>query len=150
MIVAKPVIPDQYWILKQDDRKIGNIEAAAGGFVVKINNRTEKFTGINSIQKKIGVDFMPAGKSINTDVGNSVYGYETTHTPYNAIYDVKHQVPLWTQEPRSKSWYAAGWYLIKQGRQWTEVNCPKLITIQRYPYQGPFRTQEQAQAARNR
>ena len=40
MIVEKPVIPNQYWILKQDDRKIGNIEAGPDGFQVRINEIT--------------------------------------------------------------------------------------------------------------
>lgn len=148
MIVAKPVIPDQYWILRQDDRKIGNIEAEAGVFKVKINNRTETFATLPTIKKKIGVDFVSVDCSTEPAPDQSVYGYSTTSTPYNAVYDVKHQVPLWTPEPRSRSWHAAGWYQVKQGRSWSVVHCPKLIVIQRYPYRGPFYTQEQAQAAR--
>ena len=57
-------------------------------------------------------------------------------------------MPLWTHEPRSKSWYAAGWYQVKQGRSWTTEFCPKLITLQRYPYRGPFYTEEQANEQR--
>ncbi len=44
MIVAKPVIDNQYWILKQNNQKIGNIEASADGYVVKIQNQISKFT----------------------------------------------------------------------------------------------------------
>ena len=36
MIVAKTVITNQYWIMHQDDRKIGNIEAAGDGINVDI------------------------------------------------------------------------------------------------------------------
>ena len=39
MIVAKPVIDNQYWILKQDNQKIGNIEASADGYVVKYKTK---------------------------------------------------------------------------------------------------------------
>jgi hypothetical protein len=70
--------------------------------------------------------------------------YPTREQAYNAIYDVKHQVPLWTREPRSKSWYAAGWYQVRQGRSWQVEFCPKLITLQRYAYRGPYYTEEQA------
>ena len=38
-IVAKPIVKDQFWILKQDDRKVGNIEATDDGFAVRINNK---------------------------------------------------------------------------------------------------------------
>lgn len=144
MIVAKAVVPNQYWILKQDDRKIGNIEAAPGGFQVKINNQIQQFQTINKIKQKVQIDFEPTVRKKALPSTNSVHGYPTDSRPYNAIYDVRHQVPLWTQKPKSKSWYAAGWYQIKQGRRWETVLCPKLITLQRYPYQGPFTTEEQA------
>jgi hypothetical protein len=93
----------------------------------------------------VAIEFEPASRKIKPEpAGDLVYGYRTTSRPYNAIYDVKHQVPLWTKEERSKSWYAAGWYCIKQGRNWSVVNCPKLIALERYRYQGPFHTQQEA------
>lgn len=145
MIIAKPVIPDQYWILRQDDQKIGNIQAEPDGFAVKINNQTRHYKTIATIKKKVAIDFEKISKKPKVaEVGNEIYGYPTTQKPHNAIYDVKHQVPLWTTDARSKSWLAAGWYRIKQGRKWEVVECPKLILLERYPYRGPFRTQEQA------
>lgn len=148
MIIAKPVIPNQYWILRDNDRKIGNIEAdPSGGFQVKINNRVEKFKTITTIKKKVDINFEPLQKKKQEPISNSVNGYHTTHRPYNAIYDVKHQVPLWTREPRSRSWYAAGWYRVQQGRNWIVIECPKLIMLERYDYQGPFHTQQAAEQA---
>ena len=144
MIVAKPVIPNQFWILKQDDRKVGNIEASADGFSVKIGNDTWSYKNINVIKQKIQIAFEPAVRSRAVVSPNSAHGYPTSGQAFNAIYDVKHQVPLWTREPKSKSWYAAGWYRVKQGRHWTTELCPKLITLQRYSYRGPFHTEEQA------
>ena len=145
MIVAKPVIPDQYWILRQDDRKVGNIQAEPGGFSVKINNQVRKFKSITTIKKTVDISFEAAKQTKKTNQIKEIYGYPTTHRPYNAIYDVRHQVPLWTRDPRSKSWLAAGWYRVKQGRRWEVVECPKLILLERYPYQGPFRTEQEAQ-----
>ena len=43
MIVAKPVIDKQFWILQEDNRKVGNIEACADGYQVKINNQIAQF-----------------------------------------------------------------------------------------------------------
>lgn len=144
MIVAKPVVPNQFWILKQDDRKIGNIEASADGFAVKIGDSVQSFKTINKIKQRVAIDFEPVIKRQGVASTNSVHGFPTNGHAYNAIFDVKHQVPLWTQEPRSKSWYSAGWFQVKQGRNWTVEFCPKLITLQRYPYRGPFHTEEQA------
>jgi hypothetical protein len=145
MIVAKPVIPNQYWILRQDDRKIGNIEAGEDGYQVKINNQVQTFKTINMVKQRIKIDFEKIQTAISksTEV-NEINGYPTDSRPYNVIFDVRLQAPLWTREERSKSWYAAGWFRVKQGRNWQTVLCPKLITLQRYPYQGPYRTQEEA------
>lgn len=146
MIIAKPVIPDQYWILKDGDRKIGNIQAEPGGFAVKINDQIARYKNILTIKKKVAIDFEKISqRSASNQVGNEIYGYPTTHRPHNAIYDVRHQVPLWTRDSRSKSWLAAGWYRVKQGRAWTVVQCPKLIMLERYQYQGPFRSQQEAE-----
>lgn len=148
MIIAKPVIPDQYWILRQGDVKIGNIQTEPDGFAVKINNEIKHYKTMATIKKSVSIDFeKTVNKQEKPDPGNEIYGYPTTHTPYNAIYDVKHQVPLWTKESRSKSWLAAGWYRVKQGRSWHVMECPKFILLERYPYRGPFRTQQEAESA---
>ncbi len=146
MIIAKAVIPDQYWILREDDRKIGNIEAEPGGFAVKINNQVKKFKSITTIKKNVDISFEPIKSTVVPKTGKEIYGYPTTHKPHNAIYSVKHQVPLWTRESRSKSWFAAGWYRVKQGKHWEIVECPKLILLERYPYQGPYKTQQEAES----
>ena len=146
MIVAKPVIPNQYWILRQDNRKIGNIEAAKDGYQVKINNQIQTFKTINMVKQRIKIDFeKPSVIKSTHSPENQINGYPTDGHPYNAIFDVRLQAPLWTREERSKSWFAAGWFRVRQGRNWQTVLCPKLITLQRYQYQGPFRSREEAE-----
>lgn len=148
MIVAKAVVPDRYWILREDDRKIGNIEADPQGFRVKIRDEVRTFKTIGTLRKQVRVEFEPQSRGRKPDVRkNMVYGYETAGRPYNAVYDVRHQVPLWTREARSKSWYAAGWFRVRQGRNWIVEFCPKLIMLERYEYQGPFHTEQEARAA---
>ncbi len=145
MIIAKPIVPNQFWILRHNDQKIGNIQAADDGFMVCINNHVEKFKTITTIKKRANINFEPwRARRVTAVTEKTVHGYPTTRRPYNAIYDVKHKVPLWTKEPRSKSWYAAGWYRVKTGKNWEVVQCPKLILLERYPYAGPFNTQDQA------
>jgi len=54
------------------------------------------------------------------------------------------RVPLFTKQAKSKSWFAAGWYAVRQHRSWRVVRNPKLIVLQRYQYNGPFHNKEQA------
>jgi len=146
MIIAKAVIPNQYWILQQDDRKIGNIEAADDGFRVVINGSQHQFKTLRTIKNKVAIDFQNLPRSGTASKDNSVLGYPTDGRPYNGVFDVPHQVPLWTREPRSKSWYAAGWYLLKQGRGWQTEFCPKMIILSRNDFLGPFHTEQEARA----
>jgi hypothetical protein len=70
----------------------------------------------------------------------SIQGYPTSSEPYNPIFDVKRKLPLFTKSDNSKSMYCAGYYIIKFDKGWVKSFCPKLITLERYPYQGPFKT----------
>ena len=145
MIVAKPVIKDKFWILRQDDHKVGNIEASSDGYTVRINNTIARVKNISTVRHDLAVAFdaPPVLKKVTAD--NCVHGYHTGTRTYNGIWDVQRRVPLFTKSRKSKSWYAAGWYMVKQHRAWKAVQNPKLITLQRYQYQGPFHTQQQAE-----
>ena len=47
-LIALPVVDKQYWILKDNDRKVGNVEACAGGYQVKINDQIAEIIGVRS------------------------------------------------------------------------------------------------------
>jgi len=145
MIIAKPVIPDQYWILRDQDHKVGNIEIDSGEYVVSINGQRSRFKNLALLSNSIRIDFedVPAITADSDDC--QVHGYPTMSKAHNAMFDVKHQLPLWTQEPRSRSWLAAGWYRVRQHRDWHIMQCPKLIILERYTYQGPYHSAEEAQ-----
>ena len=144
-LVAKPVIDKQFWILQENNRKVGNIEACAGGYQVKINNQVAQFKTIRMATQHIDIEFEPAVKVNKPRVGiNKVHGYPVTGRVYNPMWDVSQQLPVYTKTNKSKSWVAAGWYNVRKGRNWRTVQAPKLILLQRYPYQGPFYSEEEA------
>ena len=57
------------------------------------------------------------------------------------MYDVKRKLPLFTKSNKSKSAYCAGYYIIEFEKGWVKSFCPKLITIERYNFKGPFKTE---------
>jgi len=75
---------------------------------------------------------------------NECHGYPTKWAPHNSMYDVQRRLPLFTKSDQSKSLFCAGHYVIKFPKNWVRSFCPKLITIERYPYQGPFKTEEES------
>ena len=144
-LIAKPVIDKQFWILQDGNQKVGNIEACAGGYQVKINNQVAQFKTIRMAAQRVNIQFESMNRSAQKKQhDNTVHGYPAAGRIYNPMWDVKMKLPVYTKTSKSKSWFAAGWYKIKKGRSWTVAQDPKLIVLQRYPYHGPFVSLEQA------
>jgi len=143
MIIAKPVVPDQYWILKQDNHKIGNIQASPEGYTVKILDQIGVVKTIPMLRNIANIKF-EALETVTPSDPRQVHGYQTGCAAFNSMWNVQLKLPLFTKEEKSKSWYAAGWYNQRQHRTWKLVRNPKLISLERYKYQGPFYTKEQA------
>jgi hypothetical protein len=137
-LIAKPVIDKQFWILQENNRKIGNVEACANGYQVRINNQITEFKTIRMVQQRANVIFESSEKIVKSESPYLVHGYPTKSRVHNGIWNVPLKLPVFTKTSKSKSWYAAGWYQVKQGRAWEIVQDPKLIVLQRYPYHGPF------------
>ena len=145
-IVAKPVIDKQYWILQENNRKVGNVEACAGGYQVKINNQVAQYKTIRMLEQRVNIHFETINRPIKTQKSNNlVHGYSVPGRMYNPMWDLQQKLPIYTKTNKSKSWFAAGWYRVKKGRAWQVLQGPKLIMLQRYPYHGPYQTQEEAE-----
>ena len=142
-LIAKPVIDKQFWILQDGNQKVGNIEACAGGYQVKIRNQVSQFKTIRMAAQRVNIEFESNSKSsVEKNLKSLVHGYPATGRIYNPVWDVKMKLPIYTKTTKSKSWFAAGWYWVKKGRSWSVMQDPKLIVLQRYEYQGPFHSQE--------
>jgi hypothetical protein len=138
-VIAKPVVKNKFWIVKNGDLKVGEVERDKAGFSVRLGEQSVKFKTIGMIRDRLGVEFEPPIAESKSEI-NAVSGYPTDTVPYEPVYDIKRKLPLYVKEPTSKCWHAAGWYKISQNNKGAEwVLCPKLIILQRYPYLGPFR-----------
>jgi hypothetical protein len=139
MIKAKPIVKNKFWILRDGNRKVGEVNAIQGGFSVTVNNKEVRFKTLTTLKRRAGIEF---DDSINIVTTNKkivdVHGYPAAGSIYNAVWDVQLKLPLYTKKEKSKSMFAAGWYKIKLKKRWKTVFCPKLIILDRNDYQGPF------------
>jgi hypothetical protein len=147
MIVAKTVVPNQFWILQQDNQKVGNIQANANGYLVRIQDQITSFKTIPMVRRKTNIEFEQLDKPKKKTVTDAVHGFVTGCKAHNAMWNVQLKLPLFTKSSKSKSWFAAGWYAVKQHKNWKTVHNPKLIVLERYSYQGPFNTQDEAKSS---
>ena len=143
-IHAKPIVDGKFWIVEQDGTKIATLHKKENNkFVLSSTNGEMMFNKKDDLTKQFGKDFFLTNTKIkvttSTDI-NECHGYPTSCRPYNSMYDVKRKLPLFTKSNASKSLYCAGHYIIKCDKGWVKSFCPKAITVERYPYKGPFKT----------
>lgn len=149
-IVAKQVVKNKYWIVEEEGNKVATIQAIdKGGFAYVHNDHREKFTSIKLLGKKYNIQFDNT-KPPKQKVGHECYGYPCVGKPYNQAWDVQRKLPLYTKQPKSKSLFCAGYYIIKLSTGWTKEYSPKNITTSRYEFLGPFKTQKEQTDAWNK
>jgi len=141
-IKAKPVIDGKFWILEGEGNRVGILQKdEADKFVMLSKDNRSTFKDLKSIEKKFGKNFFVSAKPVDVKTTNEIYGFSTNCEPHNPMYDLKKKLPLFTKSDASKSVYCAGYYAIKFEKGWVRSFCPKLITVQRYEYKGPFKTE---------
>lgn len=148
-LIAKPILKNKFWIVEADGSKIGTVQAVEdGGFVYVHNETRERFPTIKLLSKTHNLKFETTlPKKDKASDGHDVYGYPVSNRPWNVLWDVKHQFPVYTKTNSSKSFYCAGYYIIKFNNGWVKSYCPKFITLNRYKFQGPFKTKADMQEA---
>ena len=143
---AKVLIPNKEWLLKDGTTKIGSVTKSKKGYTFLKKGKQIGFKDLAEINAQFGIGLFEEGKKKQqTDSQDpklfSIYDYPCTSKPYGPVYNVKKKLPLYAKSAKSKSQYCAGYYIIKFRKGWVKSFCPKLITLERYPYHGPFKTE---------
>jgi hypothetical protein len=148
MSTAKVLIPNKEWLLKDSDKKIGSIVKSKKGYTFLRNGRTMPLNDINNVKSYFGAVLFEESfkkvKSLDLETKEySIYDFPCNTKPHNPIYSVKEKLPLYSKSDKSKSRYCAGYYVVKFRKGWVKCCCPKLITLERYAYHGPFKTEQE-------
>jgi len=143
MINAKPVLENKFWIVEDDGVRVGTISISDDKFMLSSNNNIKYFDNKKQLERTLGLNLVAKiSKAVVEETPSSeVHGFPTNTIPYKPMYDVKQRLPLFTKSDKSKSIYCAGYYIIRFDKGWVKSFCPKLITIERYEYKGPFKTE---------
>lgn len=147
-LVAKQIVKDQFWVVTDGEKKVGNITANGSGYGVQLNGTLLQFKNTADIKKSAKIRFEPI-KSNNTKAALPYPEYPTTARTHNSMFDVKRGLHLFTKTKKSKCYHAAGWFVMDQNGAKQVIFCPKYIFIQRYPYVGPFKSEIEASSQIN-
>jgi hypothetical protein len=148
---AKPIFDGKFWIVEEDGVKIATLHKKENNkFILSSQNGEVMFNKKDELTKQFGKGFFLTSDKVKVsptaDELNQCHGYPTSCKPFNAMYDVRRKLPLFTKSNASKSLYCAGYYVIKFDKGWVKSFCPKAITIERYPYKGPFKSELEMKA----
>ena len=139
-INAKEIIKSKFWILEDQGKNIGTVSFSDDKYLISDTSGSRFFKNTTEIEKKFGKKLHWTKLEITVVISNEVYGWPTSCPPNNPVLDVKKKLPLFTKSKKSKSLYCAGYYIIRFDKGWVKSFCPKLLTIERYESQGPFKT----------
>ena len=148
MLTATTVIKNKFWIVEKDGEKVATIQTSPIGVTYVHNEKREQFVSINLLKAKHNITFIkgPSRKK-KPEVSHEVSSYPCDHVPYNALFNVAKKLPVYTKTAKSKSFFCAGYYLIKFNCSFVQSYCPKLITLNRYEFLGPFHSKTEMKNA---
>jgi len=142
-MLAKAIVKNKFWIVEDTEgEKIGTIQKVQNGsrdvVLVKGRQRT-KFPSIKILGEKHNIKFSTPRKS-RAKKSPDVYGYPAEGEVHNGVFDLEQNLPIYTKIEKSKSFFCAGHFLIKFNNTWVKNFCPKLLTLDRNEWAGPYRT----------
>jgi hypothetical protein len=146
-LLAKSIVKNKCWVVEDNGKKVGTILSNPLGVVYVSQNdlHREQYSSLKMLSDRynIVVDKTKPQKAISES--HLVYGYPCEYKANNILWDVQHRLPIFTKGSKSKSFFCAGYYIVKFNNGWVKSYCPKLITLNRYPYAGPYKSSDEMQ-----
>jgi hypothetical protein len=145
--VAKTLVPNKSWIVQNDGTKLGTLNKEKKGFTFYRKGKKVDIRDLNQVKSELGLDYLDEStkktlkEKNKSEIDLSIYDYPCSSRPHNPVYNIVKKLPIYAKSGKSKSLYCAGYYVIQFRKGWVKSFCPKLITLERYPYQGPFKTE---------
>ncbi len=155
-VKAKTLVKDKFWIVEEHGQKLGTLQKKDdnGWIFLSKKDHRQVFHTQESLFTRFGFNIFektstPEEPIIEQTDNFEVHGFPCSQHPYNPMFDVQKQLPIYTKTPKSKSLFCAGYYIICFEKGWRKAYCPKVITLQRYEHKGPIRSKIEMQQVLN-
>ena len=126
-VKAKEIIDGKFWILEDDGQKVATLSLSDEKYLLSDAKGTRFFDKESEVTADIGKPI----EWNKLDIKNDMYFVQEANQ--------QNKLPLFTKSFKSKSLYCAGYYIIKFDKGWVKSFCPKLMTLEKYEYKGPFK-----------
>lgn len=142
--IAKVLVPNKFWILESDGEKFATLSKEKKGYSVLCRGQKFELHDLKEIKERFGItltDEVIKKEKQSKDQVSDIYGFPVNGRAFSPLWNVQKKLPIYAKSSKSKSLYCAGYYVIQFRKGWVKSFCPKLITLERYPFQGPFKTE---------
>ena len=148
-MLATPVVKGKFWIIKDDaGEQVGTIQNTTDGtknVVLVQDKKRTRYPSIKALAEKANISIVTAkqesvARLLNPD---TVYGYPVDSEYFNQMYNVQKGLPVYTKTEDSKSFFCAGYYIVNFNGNWVKQYCPKLLTLDRNKFRGPFYSEDE-------
>ena len=145
MVILKEITEKSWLVLSEGEQeRIGLLSSNPSGFVLLAKDGKVNFATEEEVREFFEEDIFDKiiTPTIQQEKEFFVKGFPVDFdNPFEAdAEDEVSDLPLFTKTKASKVYHCAGYYCIKFPRGWIHSFCPKLATLDKYQYVGPFRT----------
>ena len=144
---VKIVVDGKMWKLESDNEETGTIKYLNDTYYVSFNEGNQIKLDKESLYEDYGIDIEAAIYEEMIDNSNrfvsQFYDLPIESEPFNEMYDVKRKLPLYSKNKKSQAIHCAGYYIVQYENGWKACWCPKLIILDRYDFDGPYKTEEE-------
>jgi len=148
VLQAKQIIKDSFWILEQNEQKVGTMRKASSTWQVLLEQNKKEFQTYDEVIDFLGSDPLSVNKK-NLEQPQAgkfdVNGYPTEIKPFNI--EVKNNLPTYTKTSKSQVRHCAGYYCVEFPKGWVPSFNPKMQTLieNAMSFAGPFNSEMEMQ-----
>ena len=148
VLQAKQIIKDSFWILEQNEQKVGTMRKSSDSWQVLLEQSNQQFKTYEEVIDYLGEDPLVKKQSNleEPQVGKfDVNGYPTDIKPYNI--KIENSLPTYTKTSKSQVRHCAGYYCVEFPKGWVPSYNPKLPTLieNAMSFAGPFYSEMEMQ-----
>lgn len=145
-MLAKTIVANRFWILEDPNQgRVGTMQSTDIGVQVNVQGRVTHYENFQQAAADLQLYQAAASTVEKETIEWNSNGYPTAVQPYNEMYNAQLGLPMYTKTERSKSFHAAGYYIIRFDFAWAQAFCPKVVTLKNNPYAGPYHTRLEMQ-----
>ena len=142
----KPITPTSWIVINDiDENRIGLLTEIRNQYILMVKGEKRQFIDRKEVNKFFNENIFDNVVETKTEEKKQYYinGYPVNYDTPLEVFIKGNKLPLYSKKQTSDVVYSAGYYCLGFPKLWMPVYCPKLSTLELYPYAGPFVTEEE-------